>query len=154
MRAFFCPQFASLTMPLVTDTQPVIVGEATAITATFAASARTSNKIFCSGNTFLGINIPTTFTAGNLSFYGSLTGTPGTFYQLTDAQGDLISIPTGATASVINPTPANAELGTPKGIYLPFEPTLFAGLQNLIIYCSNAQVSEQQVQLSMAPLLG
>jgi hypothetical protein len=141
-------------MPLISDTPPVIVGDIVAITATFAASARTSNKIFCAGNTFLGINIPTTFTSGSLSFYGSLTGAPGTFYQLTDNQGDLITIPTAATGSVIIPSPANAELGTPAGINLPLDPALLAGLQNLIIYCSNAQVSSQTVQLIMAPVLG
>lgn len=139
-------------MPSPSDTKPVIVGDIPAITATFAINSRTSNVVYPAGNTFLGVTIPTGFTSGNLSFFGSLTGSPNTFFQLTDAQGDLIAIPTGATPVV--PAPASAALGTPAGIFIPFDPSLFAGLQNLILYCSNAQTAEQNVQLIMAPVLG
>lgn len=142
-------------MPLVQDTPTKIVCDLKTITAAFLpgiGNGQTTGNIFCSGNTFIGLLISKTFVSGDLSFFGSLTGQPNTYYQLTDSLGNLISVSTTALGSILTP-PSNPSLGTVEGIQLALDPAVFASVQNLIIYCSNAQTVAQNVQLVMAPVL-
>ena len=139
-------------MPLVNESQPVIVADIPKITANFKSGEKTSSVVYCAGNTFLGICIPYTFTPSNLYFFASITGSPDTFFQLTDNLGNILQVSTSATSSIINTN--NVAVGTTSGIQIPFDPDFFAGIQKLVIYSSNPQATDQQVQLLMAPVLG
>jgi hypothetical protein len=141
-------------MPNVESVQSAIVGNYAQIVGTIPTGQQIlESPIYCGGNSFLAIQLNSTFTSGNLFFFGSLTGAPGSFYQLTVfaanafytiAQADLSTVLAGITS--LNPSTA--------GIQIPLDPTVFDGVQWLQIYCSNAQASDQDITFVMAPILG
>jgi hypothetical protein len=135
-------------MPNVSAVQTVIVGNPEDYTLTIAATGTESDVKFCSGNSFLAMQIDDDFTPGNIIFLSSLTGEEGSFYQLTDLDGDLLTITSTAISTAIAGKNAAAD-----GIQIPLDANIFAGVQNLKIVCSVAQASAQQVKLVMAPVL-
>ena len=141
-------------MPNVSKSLPKIVNNNREYTATIAAGARNfTDPIFCSGNSFLAMTIDQTFTPATLTFYASLTGKEGTFYELCERLSDgtvqTIEILESSITDILN-----ALTDPAVGAQIPLPPAIFAAVQFLQIRCSVVQASEQNVKLIMAPVLG
>lgn len=104
--------------------------------ATIPEGATKSAPVNCAGASVLAIVIPVGFTAGNITFSSSLTSEIGTFMPVRkiDGSGDAYTI-SGASAG-----------------HQPLDPAVFAGVQNLVINCANAQESDATLQVIMGPL--
>lgn len=137
-------------MPLINDTPTKLVGDLNAITKTITSGTQVLDEpIFPAGNTILAITITSSFTVGDIYFLASLTGVPGTFYQLTDSTVTIYKLPSANITTAIS-----GIVDSGAGIQIPLDPTVFDGVQFLQIYCSNSQSVDQNVQFIMGPVLG
>jgi hypothetical protein len=140
-------------MPNVDDALTRIVNNSREYTATIAAGERNfTAPVFCSGNSFLAMTIDSTFTPATLTFYGSLSGEEGTFYELCERLSDgtvqTIEILENSITDIFISLTAPA-----VGAQIPLPPAIFAGVQFLQIRCSIVQATTQTVKLIMAPVL-
>jgi hypothetical protein len=143
-------------MPNVADTLPKIVNNTQEYTAIIPAAGQSTSVIYCAGNSFLAVQIPSNYTTADLLFYASFDGVSGNFYQMVERLADgtygIYTIPAAQIASAI--AAATDPTGqTVAGIQIPLNPAVFSGVQNLIIKTSVAQVSAQNIKLVMAPVL-
>lgn len=135
-------------MPNINDTPQRIVGNLDQIVLTIPATADTNaDPVFSGGNTFLAMQLPANFTSGNIIFMGGIT--KNSLYQLTDADGDLLTISQATITAALAGKDSAAD-----GIQIPLDPAIFSGIMFLKIKCSVAQAEKQNIVLVMAPVLG